>query len=101
MIDQIDQDGNGEIDFAEFVALMAEEMQESLNKEEILVVFKRLDKEGVGSISHADFKRILSRLGEKLTDVEMNEIISEIDNDQDGRIEFEEFFRVMMPDQKL
>jgi calmodulin len=98
MIDQIDKDGNGEIDFAEFVALMAQEMDESHVKDEILAVFRMFDKAGNGSMSREDFTRILSRLEERLTEREILEIISDVDKDGKGEIAFEEFFRVMLPE---
>lgn len=35
MIEEVDQDGNGEVDFSEFVALMAKRMKEEDTNEEL------------------------------------------------------------------
>jgi Ca2+-binding EF-hand superfamily protein len=40
-------------------------------------------------------KKVCSELGEGLTDNEIQEMIDEADRDQDGKINIDEFYRVM------
>jgi hypothetical protein len=78
---QIDSDGNGTIDFPEFLTMMARKMKDTDSEEEILEAFKVFDKDGNGFISAAELRHIMTNLGEKLTDEEVDEMIREADID--------------------
>ena len=93
---QIDSDGNGTIDFPEFLTMMARKMKDTDSEEEILEAFKVFDKDGNGFISAAELRHIMTNLGEKLTDEEVDEMIREADIDGDGQINYEEFVKMMM-----
>eukprot|EP01087_Luapelamoeba_hula_P016320 TRINITY_DN5016_c0_g1_i1.p2 TRINITY_DN5016_c0_g1~~TRINITY_DN5016_c0_g1_i1.p2 ORF type:complete len:150 (-),score=53.33 TRINITY_DN5016_c0_g1_i1:57-506(-) len=96
MIQEVDTDNNGTIDFPEFLTLMARKMQDSEGEEEIREAFKVFDKEGHGFISAAELRHVMTNLGEKLTDEEVDEMIREADPDGDGQINYEEFVKMMM-----
>ncbi|KAK7248249.1 calmodulin [Aureococcus anophagefferens] len=51
MINEVDADGNGTIDFPEFLTMMARKMKDTDSEEEILEAFKVFDKGGNGFIS--------------------------------------------------
>ena len=93
---QIDADGSGTIDFPEFLTMMARKMKDTDSEEEILEAFKVFDKDGNGFISAAELRHIMTNLGEKLTDEEVDEMIREADIDGDGQINYEEFVKMMM-----
>jgi len=67
MIKEIDIDGNGTIDFPEFLTMMARKLQDSEGEEEIREAFKVFDKDGTGFISAAELRHVMTNLGEKLT----------------------------------
>ncbi len=54
------------------------------------------DKEGNGTISTKELRHIMTTIGDKLTDEEVNQMIEEADIDGDGVINYEEFVRMMM-----
>lgn len=95
MINEVDQDGNGTIDFDEFLVMMAKKMKESDSEEEIRQAFRLFDKDGDGFISPAELKTVMLNLGEKLTNEEVEEMIKEADSDKDGMVNYEEFARMM------
>lgn len=96
MINEVDADQNGTIDFAEFLTLMAKKMKETDTEEELIEAFKVFDTDGNGLISAAELRHVMTNLGEKLTDEEVDEMIREADVDGDGHINYEEFVRMML-----
>ncbi|SCZ97333.1 BZ3500_MvSof-1268-A1-R1_Chr4-2g07143 [Microbotryum saponariae] len=96
MITEVDADGNGQIDFPEFLTMMARKMKDTDSEEEILEAFKVFDKDGNGFISSAELKHVMTNLGEKLTENEVAEMIREADADGDGQINYNEFCKMMM-----
>jgi len=55
-----------------------------------------IDKDGNGYISAAELRHVMTNLGEKLTDNEVDEMIREADVDGDGQINYEEFVKMML-----
>lgn len=79
MINEVDADGNGTIDFPEFLTMMARKMKDTDSEEEIREAFRVFDKDGNGYISAAELRHVMTNLGEKLTDEEVDEMIREGD----------------------
>jgi len=57
--------------------------------------FKMFDKDGKGFISAADLKHVMTNLGQKLTDEELNEMMRKADVNGDGQLSVEEFVTMM------
>ncbi|CAI5526540.1 unnamed protein product [Closterium sp. Naga37s-1] len=96
MINEVDADGNGTIDFPEFLNLMARKMKDTDSEEELKEAFKVFDKDQNGFISAQELRHVMTNLGEKLTDEEVDEMIREADVDGDGQVNYEEFVKMMM-----
>lgn len=96
MINEVDLDGNGNIDFKEFLGLMVRKMKDTDTEEELLEAFKVFDRDGNGLISSIELRHVMTQLGEKLSDDEVEEMIKEADQDGDGYINYEEFVKMMM-----
>jgi Ca2+-binding EF-hand superfamily protein len=88
----------GTIDFPEFLSLVARKMKDTDTEEELIEAFKVFDRNGNGFISAAEMRHVMSNLGEKITDEEMDEMLREADVDGDGDVNYEEFIRMMMCD---
>ena len=58
-------------------------------------LFRVFDKDGNGYISAAELRHVMTNLGEKLTDEEVDEMIREADIDGDGQVNYEEFVAMM------
>ena len=90
MINEIDEDGNGTVEFNEFLVMMVKKSDPNADKEqELKESFRVFDKNGDGFISAEELKLVMSRLGEELTDQELEEMISEADKDGDKQVNFE------------
>ena len=75
---------------------MARKMKDTDSEEELHEAFKVFDKDGNGTISAAQLRHVMTNLGEKLTDEEVDEMIREADVDGDGEVNYEEFVKMMM-----
>uniref|UniRef100_A0A646QI96 Calglandulin n=1 Tax=Hemiscolopendra marginata TaxID=943146 RepID=A0A646QI96_9MYRI len=101
LIDEIDSDGSGELEFEEFLTLAArfvtEEDAEAM-QEELREAFRLYDKEGNGYINVSDLREILRALDDSLKEDELDEMIAEIDTDGSGTVDFDEFMEMMTGD---
>lgn len=66
---------------------MARKMKDTDSEEEIREAFKVFDRDNNGFISAAELRHVMTSIGEKLTDDEVDEMIREADQDGDGRID--------------
>ncbi|ELR14478.1 uncharacterized protein ACA1_192080 [Acanthamoeba castellanii str. Neff] len=96
MIHEIDVDGDGEIQFEEFLLLFSRHKKNQLPEdEELRQAFKVFDADGNGTISKVELKRVMDMLGEKLNDAQIDEMMKEADTNGDGEIDFGEFKKMM------
>jgi len=93
MIRNVDKNSNGAIDFNEFIEMMLR--RDSKIEEDVLHAFRVFDRDGDGLISAEELKLTMNNLGEPLTDHEVKSMIEAADIDGDGRINFQEFSRLM------
>jgi calmodulin len=96
MINEVDADGGGTINFPEFLTLMARKMEATDTEEELKEAFKVFDKDGDGFVFSAELRFVMTNLGEMLTDEEVDEMIREADIDGDSSINYKEFVKMMM-----
>ncbi|KAL1203796.1 Disease resistance protein RML1A [Cardamine amara subsp. amara] len=112
MIREVDLDGDGRLNYDEFAKVMMAKMSDEerarakkfatdvkLSKEaeeamRDLFMFGDLDKNGF--ITEAEFRYVMTRNGGKITDDEVKNAIQGADVDGDGRLNFDEFVKVMM-----
>ena len=96
MINEVDIDGNGTIDFKEFLGLMARKMRESDSEEELIEAFKVFDRDGNGLISSEELLHVIFTLWENTNLEEIEDLIKEADSDGDGFINYEEFVKLVL-----
>ncbi|XP_068463035.1 calcium-dependent protein kinase 2-like isoform X1 [Phaseolus vulgaris] len=90
---QADVDGNGSIDYLEFIS--ATMHRHRLERDEHLYkAFQYFDKDNSGYITRDELETAMTQhgMGDEAT---IKEIISEVDTDNDGRINYEEFCAMM------
>jgi len=93
MIAEIDDNGDGEIDFEEFVTLMEKQTNyvEETDEELVLRAFKSFDKDHDGKITNYEFKYILTQMGNKFSDDELKELFEECNLDITGILNYQDF----------
>lgn len=97
MIDEADLDGNGTVDFAEFLSLIASQKkaQRQAEEDELLRAFRSCDTDGDGYLSAMEVRLMMKKIGEKITLEEAEDMIKEADENNDGMVDFREFVNVM------
>ncbi|XP_070616185.1 centrin-1-like [Erythrolamprus reginae] len=92
---EVDKEGAGKIGFDAFYSVMAQKMSEVDSKEDVLKAFKLFVDQESGRIAFKNLKQIAAEIGEKLTDEELQEMITEADLDGDGEVTEQDFLKVM------
>jgi calcium-dependent protein kinase len=94
LMEVADVDGNGVLDYGEFVAVTIH-LQRMENDEHFRRAFMFFDKNGSGYIESNELREVLADdSGEFDTEV-LNDIMREVDTDKDGRVSYEEFVAMM------
>ena len=93
MFKKIDLDGNGAIDYTEFVMATINE-QQLVTTERLKVAFQMFDKDQSGALSPDEIKDVLC-FDSTIDPSEVDKIIQEFDENGDGEIQFDEFCHMM------
>ena len=91
MVNEVDADGNGDVDLPEFISLMARKMKAMDGEEELFEAFKIFDTNGNGQIGRQDMQDVIQVLGEDATDEEVDMMMLIADPDGNNLISFDEF----------
>ncbi|KAJ0714666.1 putative protein kinase CAMK-CDPK family [Helianthus annuus] len=92
LMQSADIDNNGTIDYGEFIAATLHMNQ--VDKEDYLfAAFSYFDKDGSGYITLDELQQACKEFG--VNDVHLEEIIKETDQNDDGRIDYNEFVAMM------
>lgn len=83
-----DVDNSGTIDYKEFVTAMLH-LNKVQKEDHMFAAFSYFDQDGSGYITHDELQKACEKFG--IGDVQLEEIIREVDQDNDGRIDYNEF----------
>lgn len=97
MIDNADIDGSNHLEFNEFLSLMVRRVANDDDKgDELRQAFKVFDKNGDNFISRSELKSAMRKMGEKMSDREIDQLIKTADLDKDGKVNYDEFVKIMI-----
>ncbi|KAI8372044.1 HAD-like domain-containing protein [Choanephora cucurbitarum] len=87
-----------DIDFGTFLSILTrpDGFKPAGTSQEFIQGFQVFDKEGDGYISAGELRYVLTNLGEKLTEDEVNELLKEVEVGKDGRINYVDFVTVIL-----
>lgn len=96
VIDIFDADGNGEVDFREFIQGISQFSVKGDKEAKLKFAFKIYDMDRDGYISNGELFQVLKMMvGNNLKDTQLQQIVDKTiiyaDKDQDGKISFDEF----------
>ncbi|KAJ4840088.1 Calcium-dependent protein kinase 20 [Turnera subulata] len=87
-----DIDNSGSIDYGEFIAAMLH-LNKVQKEDHLYAAFSYFDKDGSGYITKDELQLACEQYG--LGDVHIEDVIREVDQDNDGRIDYNEFVAMM------
>ncbi|KAG9144781.1 hypothetical protein Leryth_017254 [Lithospermum erythrorhizon] len=92
LMDAADVDNSGTIDYGEFVAATIH-LNKLEREEHLVAAFRYFDKDGSGYITVDELQQAC--VEHSMTDVLLEDVIREVDQDNDGRIDYGEFVAMM------
>lgn len=94
LIESVDTNGKGTLDYGEFVAISLH-LKKMANDEHLHKAFSYFDKDGNGYIVPQELQDALMEDGDMDSANVANDIFQEVDTDKDGKISYEEFAAMM------
>ncbi|CAG5121706.1 unnamed protein product, partial [Candidula unifasciata] len=79
---------NGQVDFANFLTLMATIMNKDNSPDHLLKAFQVFDSEKKGYITAGELRHLMMTLGDKLTEEDVDEMIKEADSNGTGQVNY-------------
>ncbi|XP_066917765.1 calmodulin-like [Clytia hemisphaerica] len=95
MLEDTDTSADGTLDYPAFMSMMTRKSANNDLNCEIKEAFKFFDQDGDGTITKEELKICMKRIGEDLSDEDLNEMLNEADLDGNGKIEFHEFAKLI------
>lgn len=86
------------ISFEEFMPLydsLAKKKDNTMSEDELIEGLRVFDKEQNGNISSAELRHLLTNLGERLSDEEVEQLLSGLE-DKNGLIQYEQWIRKLL-----
>ncbi|NXU50556.1 CALL4 protein, partial [Turnix velox] len=82
---------NAELDFSTFLNIMYRQMKQEEPEKEILTALSMIDRQKKGFITVAELRAKLTRMGEKLSEEEVDDLLKEAKIGKNGLIKYEDF----------
>ncbi|WFD39909.1 myosin II light chain [Malassezia japonica] len=97
-VKELTQNAPAQIDFPTFVQILNRPngFKPAGTPEEFVRGFQVFDKEGTGYIGVGELRYVLTSLGEKLSDEEVDELLKGVTVSPDGNIHYETFVRQIL-----
>mmetsp|Transcript_8195 Transcript_8195/g.12972 ORF Transcript_8195/g.12972 Transcript_8195/m.12972 type:complete len:142 (-) Transcript_8195:82-507(-) len=94
MADAVAKDGM--ISKSDFMAQMKWIARKEPDVGQICDAFRAFDRDGEGKVSHTELRHILTNMGDKLTDEDVEDFLKEATKDKDGRIDYKQFMTELL-----
>ena len=81
--------GNGVVDFGEFVNMMINQNNNTLDEKELLEAFRTFDGDDKGYIFSNEIRYVMRHMGESIPEQDINEILQDQEESRKRKITFE------------
>ncbi|KXN74060.1 calmodulin mutant SYNCAM35 [Conidiobolus coronatus NRRL 28638] len=90
--------GTSSVDFQTFLSILQRPggFKPAGEVEEFVQAFQVFDKDNSGYISVGELRYVLTSLGDKLTEAEVDELLKGVEIGKDGAINYEEFVKMLI-----
>ncbi len=95
IINKVDKNGDGQIDFEEFLKMMSDRVASRNRDFELKEAFNVFDQDSDGYITSVELSTVMRTLGEQIDKETIDLMIEGVDRDDDGEIDFNEFKMMM------
>jgi len=89
----IDKSISGKLNLTEFYTVMAAKLRRADNPDDIIAAFKGFDPDS-DHMTEKRFRTIMTQMGAKLNEAEINELMKEVC--KDGKVKFEKIKEVVL-----
>jgi len=96
LVMEVDLNGDGTIDFPEFLEMMKQKSSEADQEADLKEAFKIFDRDKDGFIDMKELKKVANMLGAMLSKEEVDEFMKEADVDGNGKLDYDEFVKMML-----
>lgn len=96
MLREMDADNSGAIDFGEFITLVSKRPDTKDSEADMREAFKVFDKDGTGMASPAELRHVLTTIGEKLSEEEVDDLLREAEVSGDSKLKVDDFVRILL-----
>jgi len=86
----------GRMQLQSFLSMMGEKTKDLETEEGLIRSFQVFDKDGKGQISASELRAILSNQGDRLSDEQVNKMMNEALQNDEGNLDYRDFVRMMM-----
>lgn len=92
LMEENDASGDGKINFSEFMTLAYDALY---GEDELYQAFKEYDTSGDGKICKKELLSLFNQMGEDMTEEDVEDLMNQVDENNDGTFTFEEFKQLM------
>lgn len=95
MIADLDADGSGQLEFAEWFHLMTNRVSDKSTRDNTDKIFALFDADKTGGLTVDSLRQVAQTLGETVPENELAEMLKRADTNGDGVVDADEFYEIM------
>ncbi|XP_069184378.1 uncharacterized protein [Procambarus clarkii] len=95
LVGEVETCADGTIEFNEFLQMMSKKLKDIGNEDELKEAFKVFDKKNSGYLSSTELRHVMTSMGERMSEQEVEDMIKEASPNSDGKVNYEEFVNII------